>query len=186
MPLIAIILLKKTRGKLSGFIAYTLSRTTRQFDAINQGDSFLFAYDRPHSLALHANYLYSDSWSFSASWYYHTGQPFTPIIGREIIPVEILQNEVQFDQGLIYGKRNSYRMSDYHRLDLAAVHKVKSKKGRNAEWTFSIYNAYCRLNANSYSYGYGQETNSGTLEKNKLYKTSFFPIIPSISYKVYF
>ncbi len=179
-------MLKKTRGSLTGFLAYTWSKTTRQFDAINRGEAFLFDFDRPHSLATHINYKLSDVWSVSAAWVYQTGQPFTPVIGRQMVPVEIQPGEVYYDEALIYGERNSRRMIDYHRLDLGAVRKVTDKNGRRAEWTYSVYNAYCRQNPNAYIYGSGQEVNSGTLLKNRPYKVSFFPIIPSISYRVYF
>jgi hypothetical protein len=180
------LIVKKTRGNLTGFMAYTLSETTRQFEAINNSVPFVFDYDRPHSIAIHGNYVLSDVWSVSAAWVYHTGQPFTPVIGRQMSPVDIMPGNVFYDETLVYGPRNSERMIDYHRLDLGAMRKVINKKGRRAEWTYSVYNAYCRLNANAYTYGRGQETNSGIRIKNKLYKTSFFPIIPSVSYRVYF
>lgn len=180
------LLVKKTRGDLTGFVAYTLSHTTRQFSAINGGEAFVFDYDRPHSLAMHLNYVISKVWSLSAAWVYYTGQPFTPVVGREMTPVEIQPGNVFFDETLVYGQRNSERMINYHRLDLGAVRKTTNKNGRRTEWTYSVYNAYSRLNANSYYYAWGQETNQGIREKNKIYKVSFFPIIPSISYRVYF
>lgn len=129
------LIVKKNRGNLTGFMAYTLSETTRQFEAINNSVPFVFDYDRPHSIAIHGNYVLSDVWSVSAAWVYHTGQPFTPVIGRQMSPVDIMPGNVFYDETLVYGPRNSERMIDYHRLDLGAVQKVSNKKGRRAEWT---------------------------------------------------
>lgn len=180
------LLVKKTRGDFTGFAAYTLSKTTRQFSAINKGETFVFDYDRPHSFAVHGNYVLSKKWSVSAAWVYQTGLPFTPVIGRQMSPVGSMQGQVRYGETLTFGERNSERMIDYHRLDLGAVYKTNDKKGRRAEWTFSLYNAYCRLNANSYFFSTELSRMSRDLEKNRFYKTSFFPIIPSVSYRVYF
>jgi hypothetical protein len=180
------LLIKKTHGKLTGFAAYTWSKTTRRFDAINGGKAYLFDFDRPHSIAAHINYTLSEVWSVSAAWVYQSGQPFTPVIGRKMVPVDIQSGNVYCEEALIYGERNSHRMIDYHRLDLGAVRKVTNKNGRRAEWIYSVYNAYSRRNANAYVYGDGRHLNSGILIKNRPYKVSFFPIIPTVSYRVYF
>jgi hypothetical protein len=97
------LLVKKTRGNLTGFVAYTLSETTRQFESINNREPFVFDYDRPHSIAIHGNYSLSEVWSVSAAWVYHTGQPYTPVIGRQISPADIMPGEVSYDETLVYG-----------------------------------------------------------------------------------
>ncbi|MFO7933346.1 MAG: hypothetical protein R6U78_04605 [Bacteroidales bacterium] len=83
-------------------------------------------------------------------------------------------------------------MRPYHRLDAALHYRTKTRKGRDATWTFSVYNLYNRQNPYFYyynqrpglSFGYfGSEAREGSL---KLYQFTYFPIIPSVSYKVDF
>lgn len=180
-------LIRKKLGDWTGFVAYTYSNTTRIFENINRGESFVFDYDRPHSASVHVNHKFGKKWSAGASWIYQTGLPYTPVIGRQYI----LEENGETVEGLIYGKRNSGRMKEYHRLDLGATYNTTNYKGRKVEWNFSLYNAYCRRNPNAYYYG-GSELSTktqdydGNYQHIKLYQVSFFPIIPSVSYKVYF
>lgn len=177
-------------NRLDGYLGYTLSHTTRQFDHINNGKEYVYEYDRPHSLNINVNYQLTERWSLSALWTYQRGLPYTPVIGVQITPVITPEGEVYFNESNIYGERNSERMRDYHRLDLAAKFKTKTEKGRKAEWTFSIYNVYCRQNPYYYYYGdrkgdpiYWQQYPD---EPQLLWQRSFFPVIPSFSYKVWF
>ena len=177
-------------NRLDGYVGYTYSHTTRQFDHINNGKEYVFEYDRPHSINMNVNYQLTERWSLSALWTYQTGLPFTPVIGVQNTPVITPEGNVDFEQANIYGECNSDRMRDYHRLDLAAKFKTKTEKGRKAEWTFSIYNVYCRQNPYYYYYGDPKGDplywNQFPDEPQTLWQRSFFPIIPSFSYKVWF
>jgi len=189
-------IVRKNSGEWTGFLTYCYSKTSRHFDGINRGEEFVFDYDRPHSASINFNRKLSDKWSVSITWIYQTGLPYTPVIGRQYMsravngwspPLGI----DQYDEVLVYGERNSARMEDYHRLDLGCMYKKTTKKGRRAEWNFSIYNAYNRLNAISYYYSPGEETYSnydlqGNYQYYKKYKVSFLPLVPSVSYKLYF
>lgn len=44
--------IKKKVGKTTGWIGYTLSKTTRQFDELNGGQAYLFRYDRTHDISV--------------------------------------------------------------------------------------------------------------------------------------
>ena len=177
-------------NRLDGYVGYTYSHTTRQFNHINNGKEYVFEYDRPHSVNINVNYQLTERWSLSALWTYQTGLPFTPVIGVQNTPVISPEGDVYYEQTNIYGERNSDRMRDYHRLDLAAKFKTKTEKSRKAEWTFSIYNVYCRQNPYYYYYGDPKGDplywNQFPDEPQTLWQRSFFPIIPSFSYKVWF
>ena len=177
-------------NRLDGYVGYTWSHTTRQFDQINNGKEYVYEYDRPHSVNINVNYQLTERWSLSALWTYQTGLPYSPVIGVQTTPVITPEGDVDFEQTNIYGERNSARMRDYHRLDLAAKFKTKTEKGRKAEWTFSIYNVYCRQNPFYYYYGDPKGDplywNQFPDEPQQLWQRCFFPIIPSFSYKVWF
>lgn len=189
------LLLRKNKGNWTGFIAYTWSNASRQFAAINHGMPYVFEYDRPHSFAISLSKKLKENLSFSFSWIYQTGLPYTPIVGRHLaLPTDELGNDGGFLYDvIIYGARNSARMKDYHRLDVSLLYtKHTKKRGRKVEWNFSIYNLYNRKNPYYY---YLNDSNSSfftytnTQNNNvplSLYQVSFFPIIPSVSYKLYF
>ena len=93
------------------------------------------------------------------------------------------------EEALVYGAKNSARMPVYHRLDIGATYDYQTKQGRRAQWSFSVYNLYSRQNAYDCFYAtknpnkYDFPLTDRTL---KLYQTSFFPIIPTFSWKLYF
>jgi len=133
------LLVKKTRGKLSGWLSYTWSRTFHDIPGINNNNPYPAPYDRPNDVSIVVNYNLSNTISLGLNWVYLTGQPVTFPVGRfeygnNIIPV--------------YSERNSYRLPDYHRLDLSFTWTQKArpdKRWRN-EINFSIYNVYNRKN----------------------------------------
>ena len=181
-------MLKKSYGDWTGLISYHLSKCTRKFDNINSGNEYLFEYNRPHDLTIFINRKINDKLSFSIVWNYQTGLPYTPVLGRQMI-LDPHTNE--YYEAFIYGERNSATMKDYHRLDIGLKYETLSKKRKlKTVWTFSIYNVYNRQNPSYYYYN-----NNSTPEIHRpengfaklgLYQMSLFPILPSISYKVYF
>ncbi len=181
-------IIKKNYGDWTGLISYHFSKSTRKFDNINSGKEYLYEYNRPHDLTIFINRKITDKLSFSLVWNYQTGLPYTPVLGRQNI-IDPQTNE--YYEAFIYGERNSTTMRDYHRLDIGLKYETLSKKRKlKTVWTFSIYNAYNRQNPNYYYYN-----NNSTPEihrpengfvKLDLYQMSVFPILPSVSYKVYF
>ncbi len=189
--------IKKNSGKWTGSLGYNLSYTTRQFDNINNGKTYLYEYHRPHSISLMVNRKINSKWSFNMVWVYQTGIPYTPAIGRQyaIVPGEYDESGgVIYKEALIYGERNSEKMKDYHRLDVGFKYSKLTKKHKwKAEWSFSIYNVYSRQNPSMYYYNTNasgeiifNSTYANTVGGLNLYQLSLFPFIPSVSYKVYF
>ncbi|MDX2283261.1 MAG: TonB-dependent receptor [Bacteroidia bacterium] len=163
-------LLRKTSGKLTGWLGYTLSRTTRQFDEINAGNPFPARQDRTHDLSLVAIYDPSPRWSFSGAWVWYTGDAVTfPSgtyqIGGQLVPY--------------YTERNGYRLPDYHRLDLSATWHAKNP---NSSVNVSLYNAYGRKNVYTVEFR-ESETSPGTLEGVKTY---LFRWVPSVTWNFAF
>ena len=181
---------KKNEGKFTGFVGYTLSKTKRVYENINNGVEYNYEFDRPHSLSVNLNYVFNKKWSVSATWNYSTGLPYTPAIGKYYVQrFDNETNRTYYDEVMVYGERNSARMRDYHRLDIGAVYSKLTKRGRKAEWTFSIYNVYNRHNPYSYYYSTDELERYGDMPRAtylRLFQVSFFPILPTASYKVYF
>ena len=133
------LLFRKNYGKLTGWVSYAYSRAFKEVEGINAGNPYSSSYDRPHDFSIVANYDLNPRISFGLSWIYLTGQPVTFPVGRF---------EYGGDNIPIYSDRNSYRMPDYHRLDVSFTWRDKpDKKSRfHNEFNISVYNAYNRKN----------------------------------------
>jgi len=171
-------LAKRKGKKLSGWLAYTLSWSTRQFDELNNGEEFYARYDRRHDLSLTLNYSISKRTSFSAIWVYSTGSRFTPQTGNYVLP-NSSNSGVQIIP--IYGGRNSVALSPTHRLDLNVVIKSKPKfNGKwNGEWHIGAYNVYNQAQPNSIII---QEGPNGL----QYTQPGLFGFLPSVSYNFKF
>lgn len=172
---------KKNTGKLTGWISYTLSKTTQKFNDLNFGKEFPFKYDRRHVLSVTASYHLTKRWTLSSVFVYSTGGAFTVPTGR----VSTLNSGSIFEGNYyVYEGRNNYRLRSYHRLDLSAAHKKTAKifkKRFEREWVFGLYNAYCRLNPYFVYFEIDALTTRPTAKQ-----VSLLPIIPGISYNFKF
>lgn len=165
--------LKKKTGALTGWISYTLSRTERQFEEINNGHYFPARQDRTHDFAIVGIYQLNPRWTFSANWVYYTGNAVTWPSARY---------ETSGVTTLYYEQRNGYRMPAYHRLDLSATLMAKKTKNFESSWVFSLYNAYGRENAFSIDFN---DTPSNT-SNVRATRTALFRFIPSVTYNFKF
>jgi len=169
--------LKKRLGKTTGWIGYTLSKTTKTFPDLNLGNPFPAKYDRRHDVSFIATHELNEHWTFSLVWVYATGNALTLPIGRYIIDGRII-NE--------YGDRNSYRMAPYHRMDISITYKPKHKNKKvHSTWNLSVFNVYNRHNPYFIYY----ETTGSLVEGNldiTAKQVSLFPILPSITWNFNF
>ena len=174
------VLFRKNVGKLTGWVAYTLSsseqrtagRTPKEV-GINNGNWYFTPYDKTHDLSITTNYKLNKKWDLNANFIFQTGQPIT-----------YPNAQYQFSGFSIpnYSPRNSSRLPAYHRFDLSAVYSPqKANKSINGQWVFGIYNLYNRKNAASISF---QKNNDTGL--NEATRLSIFGIIPSITYNFKF
>lgn len=167
------LLARKKTGKLTGWVGYTLSRTERKFDGINNGNYYAARQDRTHDISIVAMYSLTEKIAVSANWVYYTGNAVTFPSGK----YEIEGQTVNY-----YSERNGYRMPAYHRLDLGLTWYRKNTETYESNWNFSIYNAYARRNAYTINFR-DSETNPGTTEAVNL---SLFRLVPSITYNFHF
>ena len=179
--------LDKKIGQLTGWVAYTYSRSQLQVDLgatpeewINLGNWYSAAQDKPHDIAIVAAYAWKPNISFSGSFIYQTGKPYTYPEARS-----------EFE-GIIYPfalSRNNSRTPAYHRLDLSMDVAIPNKKenGRKGSWNFGVYNAYARKNAFSIFFEEELDDNGDPTGQTKATQLSIFATaIPTITYNLDF
>jgi hypothetical protein len=169
---------KKNNGPLTGWISYTLSRSERQIDGINNNEWYVNKYDKTHYLTAVGLYELNKRWTFSSTFNYSTGISTTFPDSRYIYQGLVVPN-VNGDV------RNNYRVPAYHRFDLAATLQGKHNAERKLQsyWVFSIYNVYGRRNP--YSIYFRQnEDNPNKTEAVRL--SVLGSVLPSVSYNFSF
>jgi len=175
---------QKTEGQTTGWISYTLSRNTRQFENLNFGNPYAYKYDRTHDFSVVAMHRFDEKFTLSATWVFSTGNPVTLAATQYELnnmgQYDIVSGSVSYRQIYIYGKRNNYRMKDYHRLDLGF--NFTRPRGKGTE-TFSLdlYNAYNRMN--TFALFYEKDKKTGEI---KLYSLTLFPLLPTFSWSYNF
>ncbi len=184
--------LERKDGRLTGWVGYTLAWANRRFDnafgrgaTINDGRTFPTTYDRRHNLTAVAIFKLSRRIHLTSSFVFSSGSP-TTIAAKRFLYLGPPGNDIDFVP--VFPDRNSYRLADYHRLDLGVVLKMRPRHGES-DLTLSIYNAYNRRNPYFVYYdipeGLIPNPNlSG--ERIKAKQVSLFPIIPALTYNFRF
>jgi len=173
------LLLKKTKGRLNGWVGYTYARSFVRLDGdfaeerVNNGEFFASNFDKPHDFSVVGNFKLTKRYSFSANFIYQTGRPVTVPVGNFIL------NDTEL---VLFSDRNEFRVPDYYRLDISfnieGNHRIK--KLAHSFWNISIYNVLGRNNPYSVFF----VTEGGEV---KAYQSSIFSIpIPTISYNLKF
>lgn len=166
-------LVKKKVGFFSGWISYTLSKTERKIDGINEGNWYNAKQDRTHDVSIVTILELNSKWTISGVFVYSTGNAVTFPIGKYALGEQTVYQ---------YANRNANRMPDYHRLDLSATYENKNKKKNAGSWNFSLYNVYGRENAYQISFQDDPSDNS----KTQIIQTALFRWVPSITYNFKF
>ncbi|WP_423147391.1 TonB-dependent receptor [Rubrolithibacter danxiaensis] len=172
-------MIKKSDGKLNGWMSYTYSRTLLKMDdpnggeLINKGNYYPSNFDKPHSANFVGNFKASHRFSLSVNVTYSTGRPITLPIGKYVYGGS---------QRVLYSDRNAYRIPDYFRTDFSmnieGNHKIKQLTHNS--WTIGIYNVTGRKNA--YSTYFTSE--NGAIYGYKL--SIFATAIPFVNYNIRF
>jgi hypothetical protein len=166
--------LKKKTGKMTGWFSYTLSKSERLIEGINNNKWYNAKQDRTHDFSLVGTYTLTPKWTLSGIFVYYTGNAVTFPSGK----YSIAGNTI-----FLYTERNGYRMPSYNRLDLGATYE-KKKTGRRwqGSWNFSVYNAYGKENA--YAINFQDDEKDAT--KTVAVRTALFKWVPSITYNFKF
>ncbi|MBV6647351.1 MAG: TonB-dependent receptor, partial [Cyclobacteriaceae bacterium] len=169
------LLIKKPRGKLNGWLSVTLSRSRRKIPTVNEGREYNSTFDRPVNISAVANYDISKRVTFSATWTFFNGLPFTAPSGRMHFGNKVVPT---------YTGRNGDRLPDYHRMDLGLNIENRKKPGKkvHSSWNISVYNTYGRKNPAFVTFR-ENEDNPGVTEA---VQTAIFRWVPTVTWNFNF
>lgn len=177
------VLLNGNFNKLTGWLGYTYSKSTRRFPEFNNGIEFPYDFDRRHNLDLFFQYKHNEKLNLSVTWEYGSGFPITLPVGIIDYTDYVFLNhtDAESDQHLLYTTKNSGRMAAYHKLDVGLNYTRVIKSGV-LQWRFGINNVYNRSNPYSYNI---QVVSSPTINFAgvRIGQTSLFPIMPYFGFK---
>ncbi|MCB0703957.1 MAG: TonB-dependent receptor [Saprospiraceae bacterium] len=178
-------LIRKTQGKFTGWIGYTLNWTWRRFDEINFGEKYPYKYDRRHDISVVGIYDFNDHINVSATWVFGSGNAYT--LGEAVysgyFPTGVGENSYLsgfFTQ--YFQERNNERAPAYHRFDIG-VNFTKQKRWWKRTWAFGAYNLY---NRNNPFFLYLDTVSSGNGQRTALKQVSIFPVIPYVNWSFEF
>ncbi|MFQ6618243.1 MAG: TonB-dependent receptor plug domain-containing protein, partial [Fidelibacterota bacterium] len=169
------ILLKKSGGKIRGWIGYTLASVKKN----RSGLIYFPKFDRRHNINSVFEFKITDIWSVGFSWQFGTGFPYTPVLGKywKYSDTGLIRDNKPMDyegriRKSIYGKKNSSRYPIYHRMDLN-IKKTYTFKYWKAVPYIQIVNIYNRKNI--FFYFWNHEANPSKREE-----VTMFPFLPTI------
>ena len=172
---------EKTAGRFTGWISYTLSKSTRQFSEINFGKPFPYTYDRRHQLNVHTGYTFRErtkntlrvNRELDATFSFASGKYMTLAEQEyQAIPLPLMENTRSswYSKRSLINSVNNYRMPDFHHLNLS--YRIdRHRAGKINSWNLSVYNVYNRLNPWFY---YKKD--------GRMKQITLFPLIPSVTY----
>ena len=161
---------EKRRGRLSGWLGYTLGWTRRTFPDIDGGRTFPPKYDRRHDVSLTATYRLA-RWTWTANFVYGTGQAFTPAAARYTLRDPASDRPVD---RLLAAQRNTARLLPYHRLDIG-MRRTFGLFGADVDFYVQIFNAYNRRNEWFVQYDPNDSTEQPLVVK-------MLPIVPTFGF----
>jgi hypothetical protein len=169
--------LKKNTGKFTGWVSYTLARTERQVNGINNNEWYPTRFDRTHNLYMVGMLKLSKRLELSANFMFASGTPTT-------FPTNRFEFEGIVAPHNADASRNNFRIPPSHRLDLALTLSPKNTKKRwQGFWVFSIYNLYG--SRNPFSIFFQADADNPTI--TRAYRYSIIgSLIPSVTYNFKF
>lgn len=167
--------LKGEIGRLNGFISYTYSRSKRKIPGINEGETYLSPFDKPHTINIFLAYQATKRLSIAANWRYQSGTVITS-------PIYVMEMYGNIIKG--YSNRNEYRLPSHRRFDVSLTYRGKQTPGKrfHGEWNLSVINLFDHLNYESIDF-IANEDNPGKILMMGNY---YYGILPSLSYRFNF
>ena len=150
-----------------GWVAYTLSRSTRR-DAPGE-DEYLFDYDQTHILTVVASYKLPRNWQVGLRFRYVTGSPYT----------ELTRGVYDADSGryeAVTQERNGKRLGSFHQLDLRV----------DKDWIFDHWILTTYLDVQNIYYHANPEMVRYSFDYSETDVITGLPILPTIGVRKYY
>lgn len=190
-------LIRKDVGAITGWIAYSYSKTEYTIKSINKGKAFAPRHDRTHAINIVANFdltnifnelngkpfNYPDKrWSLGLNFTFFSGQPITlpsSIYIANAAPDWDLNNTsiAIYPSGI-----NEFRLPYYARLDFSLTYEIQYERWSLAPY-IQIFNTLNRKNVWFIEYENKIENNNVVQKVNNV---NMFPILPSIGVNIKF
>ena len=162
------ILLKRSMGRLNGWVGYSLAATKRDIAATR----FYPKYDRRNNFNLVLNYDLGRRWTFNLLWTFGSGFPYTPILGKYWhYEYDLVEKELEQEIRNKRGDKNSQRYPDYHRLDVS-LSKKWQPFGLPVTVYLQVINLYNRKNVFFYFWDHDENP-------SELVTVNMFPFLPT-------
>lgn len=171
-------LYEKDGDRLNWRIAYTLSKTDRTFDELNNGEAFRAKFDRRHILNATASFTLLDNQrrtvALTGLFTWQSGHRETVAAG-EYLTLDLFGGKLPAAVQDFYTGINNYELPPYIRLDLGCNFTFKANRPQTLG--LGVYNVLNRHNPFSIIYD----------DRSREWKqVSLIPIMPSFSYKISF
>jgi outer membrane cobalamin receptor len=176
------LLLQKSRGKTTGWIAYTLAWADRRFELINFGERFPFRFDRRHDVKVVLQHAFSKWMRVSASWMFSSGFAYSLPLSEYSFPITSGDPVPVTD----FGSKNAYRMPNYHRLDINAQLRFQTRNFLHGV-NIGFYNIYDRRNPLYFDLRTDIVNDGDRLREEKEFvQVWLLPFLPSVNYSIKF
>lgn len=163
--------IKLKRNKWQGQLAYTFSRSIRQFESIDENEAFPYKYDRPHNIVFNLEYAIKKNHLLNVAWTYGTGNAYS-------LSDAVFMNP-NGQPVLRPSSRNNVRLQAFHHLDIFYNWSKTFDSGLIIDYNLGIYNVYNQLNP---FYEYLINRRDSTVPE--LVKIAIYPIIPQFNMTV--
>jgi len=160
--------LRKSKGRFQGWASYSLSRTNRTFESIDDGTTFPYKYDRTHDINIGLKYSITPSFSATAHWIYGTGNRFS-------LAIEEFPGTSGIETFANAGERNKHQLPPYHSIDFQLTYLKEIQRG-TLTFNLGLFNAYNRKNI-FYLYIYDNPFEG----ESDIRQTTIFPILPNFN-----
>lgn len=171
----------RKKGKLNGWVSYTLSWSKSKFENLNLGRTFYNRQDRRHQINFVGVYNITKRWKANMSWVFQTGNPITVangvVSGNSTMELPEISNNVNTNSQpalFYYSGINNFRMPNYHRLDFSISYSFK-KQASGSDIELGIYNVYNRENVFFYQI-------TSTYDDTSVDQVTILPFMPFINY----
>ena len=181
------LLIRKYRGKTSGWISVSLLKATRTFPDTDSGldpaplIEYPPVFDRRVELDLMLRRSLPGNSEGGLRWNFGTGRPYTPPVSLYYIYDHQMSDRLfdpTYAQGIFFGPKNGARYPAYHRLDII-LRKTWQKRWGDVTPYLNVINVYNRRNVHYYQYNYMGIPPVRT-------GFSMLPILPTIGVEVSF